>query len=153
MKKFMEMLQVLLCLALIPQLAGCGTLMYPERRGQKGGRIDVGVAVLDGIGLFFFLIPGIIAFAVDFSEGTIYLPPGTLASSLDRRNMRVAKFDPKHATVATIEEIIQKETGQNIKFDQENIEVARLKSLEDINRRFAKVLPMKKNIRIALNTR
>ena len=149
----MKMLHTMICFTLIGRLEGCGTTMDPERRGQKGGRIDVGVAVLDGIGLFFFLIPGIIAFAVDFSEGTIYLPPGTLASSLDRRNMRVAKFDPKHATVATIEEIIQKETGQNIKFDQENIEVARLKSLEDINRRFAKVLPMKKNIRIALNTR
>ena len=25
--------------------------MYPERRGQSAGQIDVGVAVLDGLGL------------------------------------------------------------------------------------------------------
>src|SRR5262249_47382389 len=59
---------------LVFQLAGCGTILYPERRGQVGGRLDVGVVVLDAIGLLFFLIPGIIAFAVDFSNGTIYLP-------------------------------------------------------------------------------
>jgi hypothetical protein len=48
--------------------------MYPERKGQKGGRIDVGIAVLDGIGLLAYLVPGIIAYALDFNNGTIYLP-------------------------------------------------------------------------------
>ena len=69
LKKLMKTLYVL-----VVQLAGCGTLMYPERKGQKGGRIDVGIVVLDGIGLLAFLIPGIIAYAVDFSNGAIYLP-------------------------------------------------------------------------------
>ena len=55
-------------------LSGCGTLLYPERKGQTGGRIDPSVAILDGLGLLLFLIPGLIAFAVDFSNGTIYLP-------------------------------------------------------------------------------
>ena len=62
----MKMLNVLVCAVLIVQLTGCGTLLYPERRGQKAGHVDVGVALLDGIGLFFFIIPGIIAYAVDF---------------------------------------------------------------------------------------
>jgi hypothetical protein len=52
-KKLGKTLYVLVCAVLIVQLAGCGTLMYPERRGQKGTRIDAGVAVLDGIGLLF----------------------------------------------------------------------------------------------------
>ena len=56
------------------QLVSCGTILYPERRGQKAGRLDVGVVLLDGLGLLFFLIPGVIAFAVDFATGTIYLP-------------------------------------------------------------------------------
>ncbi|HRX75648.1 MAG TPA: hypothetical protein P5341_16175, partial [Hyphomonas sp.] len=30
--------------------------------------------ILDGIGLLLFLIPGLIAFAVGFSNDTIYLP-------------------------------------------------------------------------------
>ncbi|MEN6497793.1 MAG: hypothetical protein ABFD16_26135 [Thermoguttaceae bacterium] len=55
--------------------AGCGLLLYPERRGQRGGRLDWGVVLLDGLGLLLFFIPGIIAFVVDFSTGTIYLPP------------------------------------------------------------------------------
>ena len=36
--------------ALVFQLAACGTILYPERKGQVSGKIDVGVAVLDGIG-------------------------------------------------------------------------------------------------------
>lgn len=55
-------------------LGACGTIMYPERKGQIDGKIDPTVAILNGIGLFFFLVPGVIAFAVDFSNGTIYLP-------------------------------------------------------------------------------
>jgi len=143
MKKITKMFQSLVCFGLIAQLAGCGTLMYPERRGQRGGRLDIGVVALDTIGLLFFLIPGIIAFAVDFSEGTIYLP-GT---------SRVARFDPKHATVASIEGIIRKETGQSVKLNQKNMEVSRLGSLEDMRTRFAAVSPSEKNIRVALNTK
>ena len=62
--------------SLVLQLAACGTLMYPERRGQKSGEIDVKVAVLDGIGLLFCIIPGVVAYVVDFSTGAIYLPAG-----------------------------------------------------------------------------
>ena len=58
------------------QLSGCGTLLYPERRGMESGRLDADVVVLDAIGLFFFLIPGVVAFAVDLTTGTIYLPQG-----------------------------------------------------------------------------
>lgn len=58
------------------QIAGCGTLLYPERKGQKTGRIDPGVAILDAVGLFFFIIPGVVAFGVDFVTGAIYLPGG-----------------------------------------------------------------------------
>lgn len=60
--------------ALMFQLAACGTLMYPERKGQINGKIDPNVAILDGLGLLLFIIPGVIAFAVDFATGTIYLP-------------------------------------------------------------------------------
>src|SRR5262245_1704793 len=37
-------------------LASCGTVLYPERRGQPAGRLDVGVVALDGIGLLLFLV-------------------------------------------------------------------------------------------------
>jgi hypothetical protein len=60
--------------ALAVPLSACGTLLYPERKGQRGGRIDPAVAILNGIGLILFLVPGLVAFAVDFHYGTIYLP-------------------------------------------------------------------------------
>ncbi len=55
--------------------SGCGTILYPERKGQPSGQIDWKIVALDGLGLLFFFIPGVIAFAVDFNNGTIYLPP------------------------------------------------------------------------------
>ena len=61
---------------LTTQLAACGTIFYPERKGQISGRIDPVVAIANGIGLLFFIVPGVVAFAVDFSNGTIYLPGG-----------------------------------------------------------------------------
>lgn len=54
--------------------AGCGTLLYPERQGQSGVNVDPTILILNGIGLLFFVVPGLVAFAVDFSNGTIYLP-------------------------------------------------------------------------------
>ncbi|WP_212915724.1 MULTISPECIES: hypothetical protein [Marinomonas] len=65
---------------LITQVTACGTLLYPERRGQTNGQIDVGVAALDAIGLLFFFVPGVVAFGVDFITGAIYLPGGGMAS-------------------------------------------------------------------------
>ena len=149
-KKLGKTLHVLVCAFLIVQLAGCGTLMYPERRGQRGGRLDAGVVILDGIGLLFFIIPGIIAYAVDFSNGAIYLP-GTAHGSLDLKNIKQVKFDPKHYTYATIEKIVKEETGYEVKLNQDNVKISRLKSIDDMMMRFAEVLPGIQNNRIALS--
>jgi hypothetical protein len=73
-KTLVNALRIFICAVLIVQLTGCGTILYPERKGQTGGRIDAGVALLDGIGVLFFIVPGVIAFTVDFCNGTIYLP-------------------------------------------------------------------------------
>jgi hypothetical protein len=97
----------------------CGTILYPERKGQISGKIDPGVAVLNGIGLLFFLIPGVIAFAVDFSNGTIYLPETSSFAEND-------KFDPdkvkiiktqKKLTPGEIERLLKKHTGKDIDFE------------------------------------
>ncbi len=148
--KLKKVLYVLVCAVLIVQLTGCGTLMYPERRGQRGGRLDAGVVIMDGIGLLFFLVPGIIAYAVDFSNGTIYLP-GTSHGTLDPKNMKQIKFDPKQYTNESIEKIIRDETGYMVKLDQENMKISRLESFDEMMARFAEVLPGLKNDRIALS--
>ncbi len=62
MKKFGKLFVSLICVVvsvvLITQLYGCGTLIYPERRGQTGGTVDAGVAIMDGLWVFAFIIPG-----------------------------------------------------------------------------------------------
>jgi hypothetical protein len=75
-KELVHGLRILIVAILMVQLTGCGTILYPERKGQKSGTIDSGVVVLDAIGLLVFVIPGIIAFIVDANNGTIYLPGG-----------------------------------------------------------------------------
>lgn len=129
--KIVQTLKAITCVVLITQLVGCGTIMYPARRGQRGGKIDAGVAVLDGVGLLLFLVPGVIAFAVDFSTGAIYLP-GRSRSSLDLKNMKVVKFDKKNCTNESLEKIIKQETGLEVKLNQDNIQVTRLGSTDEM---------------------
>lgn len=70
-------------LVLMMNLTACGYFLYPERKGQAGGRVDPVVVILDGAALLFGILPGIVAFAVDFTNGTIYLPAGG-SSAIDR---------------------------------------------------------------------
>ena len=60
---------------LVLQLSGCGTLLYPERRGTESGKLDADIVLLDAVGLLFFIIPGVIAFAIDL----IQWPLGAIA--------------------------------------------------------------------------
>ncbi|MDX1695482.1 MAG: hypothetical protein R3208_17090 [Ketobacteraceae bacterium] len=73
-------------------LTACGYFMYPERVGQTGGRIDPAIVVLDAIGLFIGIIPGVVAFAVDISTGAIYLSPGQ-PSVIEKHRNRAAFID------------------------------------------------------------
>ena len=57
--------------------AGCGTIGFPERLGMPhSSRLDPNVVLLDAAGLLLFLVPGIVAFAVDHHTGALYLPHG-----------------------------------------------------------------------------
>jgi hypothetical protein len=76
---------------LVTQLSACGTLLYPERRGQTTGTIDVGVALLDAVGLLFFFVPGVVAFGVDFVTGGIYLPGGRVATLTPEERQRITR--------------------------------------------------------------
>jgi hypothetical protein len=149
-KTLANTLCIFVCAAFTMQLMGCGTLMYPERRGQRGTSLDAGVAVLDGIGLFFGILPGVIAFAVDFSNGTIYLPERRRTGSLNLKIINAVKFDPKHTSLASIERIIKDETGCRVKFGQDNIRISKLRSLNDMMVHFAKADSVNQNDRMAL---
>lgn len=87
---FKRMTVAMLSVGLVGQLAACGTILYPERKGQIDGQIDTQVAILNAIGLLFFLVPGVIAFAVDFSTGAIYLPGGKRAQLSPQELQKIA---------------------------------------------------------------
>lgn len=64
---------------------GCGTVLHPERRNRPhSGQIDWKIAAMNGLGLVLFFVPGVIAFAVDFYTGAIYLPAGHADSGQGR---------------------------------------------------------------------
>ena len=125
---------ILLLASMLTNLAGCGTLLHPERKGQTGGRIDPGIVILDGIGLLFFFIPGAIAFAVDFSYGTIYLPGGRRASLNDEQLKQLSAGEQIDITV--LESIIKQEAGHDITFGFQNIQITQLGSIEQLPKAF-----------------
>ncbi len=68
---------IVLTLAACLPLAGCATIFFPERQqADHSGKLDPNILVLNGVGLLFFVIPGLVAFGVDFATGAIYLPEG-----------------------------------------------------------------------------
>jgi hypothetical protein len=108
-----------------------------HRLAERGGDIDVGIAILDGIGLLFFIIPGVIAYAVDFSNGTIYLPNRSRRASGEADELRRIHFDPHRSTCADIEAILERETGRTIKLDEPTVQVFELGSVDEMKARFA----------------
>lgn len=75
--------------------------------------------ILDGIGLLFFLVPGVIAFAVDFSNGTIYLPGGVASVDSDKVNAIQISGE---VTNEKIEQAIFEQTGEEVRLDDEAIQ-------------------------------
>lgn len=70
-----RLLALVLVAAFSIQAVSCGTIIHPERWGQPHtGPLDPSVVILDGLGVLLFVIPGVVAFVVDFSTGAIYLP-------------------------------------------------------------------------------
>lgn len=140
MKSFPHRLRGIIIAVLSFQLAACGTILYPERKGQRDGRLDIGVVLLDGIGLLFFIIPGVIAYAVDFTNGTIYLP-GTKAKTtkagLDRQDLRTVRFNPKKYTPELLKGMIRRETGYDLDWRDPRLRVVKLKTKDDIPVYFA----------------
>lgn len=59
-----------LALALLPS---CARIMHPERVGNSNGEIDIGPLVVDCLLFIPGIVPGVIALAVDFGTGAIFI--------------------------------------------------------------------------------
>jgi hypothetical protein len=134
-KKITTVIATLVSTALATQLVGCGTILYPERKGQIDGRIDPGVAVLDATGLLFFFVPGVIAFAVDFSNGTIYLPGGKRAKLTSSELKSIT--DDKKLNSESLSKIISSKINISINLQSPNAKIVRLHTEKDILARIA----------------
>lgn len=121
--------------ALAAPLAGCGTILYPERRGQTGGRLDTAVVLLDGLGLLLFLVPGIIAFAVDFGTGAIYLPGGSRADASDEFDQYA--YAGGALSEAEFDRAYEAQYGEKRDFSLENVKRIEVSDVADMQRKYA----------------
>ena len=101
---------------LLTQLTACGTIFYPDRRGQIGGKIDPVVAAMDAIGILFYVIPGLIAFGVDFATGAIYFPPGKTAHIAPQKLQDAIGADGK-VDNSKLQTILERELGGSFPLD------------------------------------
>ena len=128
-KKGLKVTAAVTSVCLVFCLCACGTLMYPERKGFKSGSIDPTVAILDGVGCLFFLIPGLVMFAVDFHNGTIYLPPGETSSREPVRSlhgMTAVHVGGDQLSPQAIESILEVHTGKKIDLGSPSVRVVYL---------------------------
>jgi hypothetical protein len=107
-----------LVVSLLAQLTACGSIFYPERRGQiqGSGRMDPAIVVLDAIGLLFYILPGVIAFGVDFATGAIYLPEGKHAQ-IDTEKLQPAVRADGSVDNLRLQAILKTELGRNLPLD------------------------------------
>ena len=140
-KPLLRYLALLVAAIFLLQVVGCGTIIYPERRGQQSGRVDVGIAVLDGLGLLLFIIPGVIAFAVDFSTGAIYLPGGRSKSAgkLEHGDVAVINMNPDDLNLAKLDEILLDYTGEEVNFDSNTVLVYEADADKSIEKQLRKL--------------
>jgi hypothetical protein len=141
-RQFVKIFYITISILLIIQLSGCGYILYPERRGQKPtGRIDPAIATLDALGLLLFIIPGVIAFAVDITNGTLYFPNGRRHSSIITGDepMTVIRVNPAELNEKMIQHIVKEHTGASIRPDLRDVEIYELDKSENIEARLAEL--------------
>lgn len=93
--------------------SGCGVLLYPERQGQTQGDLDLKVVLMDGVGLIFFVVPGLVAFAIDFYQGTIFLPEPSVSSLEELKESPKVRIEGP-ITQASIEAALHQATGRHV---------------------------------------
>src|SRR5688572_2487340 len=119
----------------ISVVAGCGMILHPERRGQPpGGGLDWSIVALDAVGLLLFFIPGVIAFAVDFATGAIYLPPPGYSDARKPANdqqLVQVQVPPKELTPHRLEQVASKHAGLDVRLVRGEFFTAPLTKLTD----------------------
>jgi hypothetical protein len=116
-------------------VTGCGMILHPERRNQPpGGGLDWAVVALDTLGLLLFFLPGVIAFAVDFTTGAIYLPPqgyGDNSRPMKDQPLVAVDVPRKELTQQRIEQVASRHAGRDVRLVAGEYVTAPLSKLAD----------------------
>lgn len=116
--------------------------MHPERQGRAhSGQLDFTIVVLDACGLLLWFVPGIVAFAVDFYTGAIFLPRYRycysknpdhklegMAGDLELKKIEVPKEELNHQK---IEEVVSEQLGNKISLKEDNSRFSLLTSIDE----------------------
>ena len=101
--------------ALLVASVQCGTILYPERKGQTKGNIDAGVLIMDCAWLIVWIVPGVIALIVDFNNGCMYEPAGGKKVSLRSDSRLVFRLNDPAPAAATVAVTLEDPTGLQVK--------------------------------------
>jgi hypothetical protein len=102
-------------------VASCGYFLHPERRGQTEGKIDTDTLLLDCALLLIGILPGVVALAVDFSTGAIYLSPKEKNSEL-----YIVRFDKtKPLDEAWLASVLSQYLGKEVRYPYKFMRVVR----------------------------
>lgn len=108
----MNLRKIVLISLILSQIAGCGSIFYPDRRGQIDGQIDPVIAGLDAVGLLFYIVPGVVALGVDFTTGAIYFPKNRY--TLSPQQLHNAWDESGQLDRRKLQQLIEQETGRSI---------------------------------------
>lgn len=75
---------------------GCGYILHPERRGNRGGAISGSTLLMDCLWLLVFVVPGVVFLIVDFTSGAMYVSGGGVVADANGK-VKVKVNDSKVA--------------------------------------------------------
>ncbi|MCI5150078.1 MAG: hypothetical protein D3916_11935, partial [Candidatus Electrothrix sp. MAN1_4] len=87
------------------------------------------------IGLLLFLVPGVVAFAVDFATGAIYLPYGSSDLNLSPTNLKnaeVVHVEPTSLNRSEIASIVKEKIGKDVELASPATRVAKVVPGDDL---------------------
>ena len=118
--RFSRVLGYAVLVSLLGQLTACGSVFYPDRRGQIDGRIDPLIAGLDALGLLFYIVPGVIALGVDFTTGAIYFP--NTRYGLSPQSLQESVGMDGQIDLLRLKAVLERETGLRVPLDDPHLQ-------------------------------
>jgi len=138
-------------------VTGCGSLLHRERCGHThSNQLDWKIVAMNGLGLILFFVPGVVAFAVDFYTGAIYLPRehvhppyGALPEAAESQLGSTEHLAPRQTNVALrrlvltgkqlqladIEKAVSEDIGRPVSLQSDPSRVSQLARIDQFDQR------------------